>query len=96
MAEKFEQFVKRCREYAEKATKPPWKPAYDRDDGWFIRQGTNKHGSGPIAGTQLNMEFCANARQDLPAALDIIEQMLAENARLAARVKELEATNERH
>lgn len=96
-----DQFIKEAQARCDAATKGPWKlEAYSNLEGasvsaqWFgcVAERWWEIGApraeGWVVATRKNFEFIAHARQDLPAALEII-------ASLRARVAVLEAALDR-
>lgn len=104
MTETPEQFVERCRAYAKAATSGPWECVpggsvfcmhhdSERGKGCFIlfdRRGYE----GPECNLYGDGNFVANARTDLPAALSIIETLVAERDAAREKMKMLEAWQE--
>lgn len=67
----------------------PWKAKYDADDGWFLWQGSNRKGQGPIVGHQHNIQLCAAAVNNFPAALATIRRLRELLERCDARLMKL-------
>ena len=84
--------IKKAREICDKATEGPWE---QHDDYWII--GTNGDFIGKakdidddlaVTVRKENAEFIAFARTALPAALDEIERLQTENAKLKKALAE--------